>query len=168
MAKQAALPPQGKRRPPSATRRTPLPSHAVDVLGSSGGFSDNDGRTRGVAPIHRRKWHFNLTFLNDFLFAVIIFTFFHFLQPHIPDWLTEAWQPISAYGPSPTTNIHSHPYDRGEAAVHVFMMVGVNRSTRRKPTQTRGEHANSTQKGPGTTGTTGIRTQSLLSVRRQW
>src|SRR4029434_896037 len=45
-------------------------------------------------------------------------------------------------------------------AMHVFMMVSCNaclydvvrhRSNRRKPTQARGEHANSTQKGPGTT-----------------
>src|SRR4029434_4529933 len=45
--------------------------------------------------------------------------------------------------PPTTTNIYSYSYN----AMHVFMMVGETGV----PTQARGEHANSTQKGPGTT-----------------
>ncbi|KAF7646437.1 hypothetical protein LDENG_00187840 [Lucifuga dentata] len=42
--------------------------------------------------------------------------------------------------------------------------VGGSRSTRREPTRTRGEHANSTQKGPAPAGN---QTQDLLAVRQQ-
>ncbi|KAF7656922.1 hypothetical protein LDENG_00034470 [Lucifuga dentata] len=42
--------------------------------------------------------------------------------------------------------------------------VGGSRSTRREPTWTWGEHANSTQKGPAPAGN---RTQHLLAVRQQ-
>ncbi|KAF7655274.1 hypothetical protein LDENG_00058650 [Lucifuga dentata] len=45
--------------------------------------------------------------------------------------------------------------------MHVF---GGSRSTRREPTRTRGEHANSTQKGPDPAGN---QTQDLLAVRQQ-
>src|SRR4029434_11289420 len=67
-------------------------------------------------------------------------------EPQLP-WgrLTEAWLPFSAYGPS---DHHQHSFIRCNACLYDG---GGNRSTRSKPTQARGEHANSTQKGPGTT-----------------
>ena len=71
--------------------------------------------------------------------------------------LTEAWLPISTNGPS-DHHQHSFIFIRCNACLYDG---GGNRS---KPTQARGEHANSTQKGPGTTR---IRTQGLLAVRRQ-
>ena len=58
-----------------------------------------------------------------------------------------------------TLHIHSQSYGA------CLYDGGGNRSTRRKPTQARGEHANSTQKRPGTTG---IRTQDLCAVRHDW
>jgi len=78
--------------------------------------------------------------------------------------LTEAWQPISAYGPS---DHYQHSFTSIRTGLRLGACLndgGGNRSNRSKPTQTRGEHANSTQKGPGATG---IRTQGLLAVRRQ-
>src|SRR4029434_75298 len=53
---------------------------------------------------------------------------------------------ISANGPS--DHQHSFIFTQCNACLYDG---GGNRSTRSKPTQARGEHANSTQKGPGTT-----------------
>src|SRR4029434_1551844 len=61
--------------------------------------------------------------------------------------LTEAWLPISANGPS---DHHQHSFIFIQCNACLYDGGG-NRSTRSNPTQARGEHANSTHKGPGTT-----------------
>ncbi|KAF7656421.1 hypothetical protein LDENG_00041670 [Lucifuga dentata] len=57
--------------------------------------------------------------------------------------------------------------DNLEFPIHLTCMsleVGGSRITRREPTWTWGEHANSTQKGPATARN---QTQDLLAVRQQ-
>uniref|UniRef100_A0A8C6UFN0 Protocadherin-related 15a n=1 Tax=Neogobius melanostomus TaxID=47308 RepID=A0A8C6UFN0_9GOBI len=63
-----------------------------------------------------------------------------------------------------TTSMHSHTDIIHPGLLYMFFSGRGNRSTRRKPTQTRGEHANSTQKGPRPGGN---RTRDLLAVKRE-
>jgi len=65
----------------------------------------------------------------------------------------------------PPTFIHIHT-SRGEVAVHVFMMVGETGVPGVNPRRHK-ENMQTSHKGPGKTGTTGIRTQGLLAVRRK-
>ena len=65
-----------------------------------------------------------------------------------PKLVRNSGQPqCSARGPTPV--LMPVPWSRGnDRSIECMSFdVGGNRSTRRKPTQTRGEHANSTQKG---------------------
>ena len=65
-----------------------------------------------------------------------------------PKLVRNSGQPqCSARGPTPV--LMPVPWSRGNdrSIECMYFYVGGNRSTRRKPTQTRGEHANSTQKG---------------------
>ena len=65
-----------------------------------------------------------------------------------PKLVRNSGQPqCSAQGPTPV--LMPVPWSRGnDRSIECMSFdVGGNRSTRRKPTQTRGEHANSTQKG---------------------
>src|SRR4029434_4178049 len=61
--------------------------------------------------------------------------------------MNEVWLPISAYGPS-DHHQHSFIFIRCNACLYDG---GGNRSTRSNTTQARAKHADSTQKGPGTT-----------------
>src|SRR5512146_2779557 len=58
-------------------------------------------------------------------------------------------QPIPGKHPPTHSYIHSYTTDNLAFPIHLYLMsldCGGNRSTRRKPTRTQGEHANFTQK----------------------
>ena len=73
-------------------------------------------------------------------------------------WARGGFQPGQVASPSQghtetkETNNHTHAHTHSrtilESPIILTWTVGGSRSTRREPTHTRGEHANSTQKGP--------------------